>query len=252
MRRHLSYANVMSTLAVFLVLAGGTALAAGLRKNSVGSRAVKDNSLQSVDLKDGAGVSGADVAGKSLTGADVADNSLTGADVADGSLKGADVADGSLAGADLGNGAVGLANIVPNAVNSSNVVDGSIQGSDIGSSTITGANINESTLFQVPDAAKLNGQTPEKFLASAGLVEAESPLSTGAAFGSGTFKLSKECPTGSALVAGGALNLNPGTTVIEDGPEEGPEVRRGWTVRINPHGATDEFNVRVLCGRSAS
>jgi hypothetical protein len=49
MRRHLSYANVMSTIAVFLVLGGG---AYALSKNSVGSRHIKDNSVRSEDIRD--------------------------------------------------------------------------------------------------------------------------------------------------------------------------------------------------------
>jgi hypothetical protein len=59
--RNFNYSNVMSTLAVFLVIAGGSALAAALKKNSVKSKTVKDNSLTSKDLKNGAAVAGADL-----------------------------------------------------------------------------------------------------------------------------------------------------------------------------------------------
>jgi hypothetical protein len=77
-----SYANVMSTLAVFLVVAGGTAFAASsLAPDSVKSKTVKDNSLKSIDLKDGKAVSTDDVIDGSLTGTDIADASLTGDDV---------------------------------------------------------------------------------------------------------------------------------------------------------------------------
>ena len=75
-RRHFSYSNVMSSLAVFLVLAGGTALAAALPKNSVKSKTVKDNALRSVDLQDGKAVTGDDVADDSLTGASHAESTL--------------------------------------------------------------------------------------------------------------------------------------------------------------------------------
>ena len=70
MRNRLTYANVMSTLAVVLVVAGGTAYAA----NTIGSSDVIDNSLQSVDLKNN-DVRGADVRTDSLTGADIANQS---------------------------------------------------------------------------------------------------------------------------------------------------------------------------------
>src|SRR5689334_5664629 len=85
-RRHFTYPNVMSTLAVFLVLAGGTALAATLPNNSVTSKTVKknslksgdvkNNSLKSKDLKDGKGVTGDDVADDSLTGANIDESTL--------------------------------------------------------------------------------------------------------------------------------------------------------------------------------
>lgn len=74
--RHLSYANVMSTIAVFLTLGGATALAAGqLAKNSVGSRQLK---------------------AKAVTTGKIANNAVNGAKVADGSLTGADINIGAL------------------------------------------------------------------------------------------------------------------------------------------------------------
>lgn len=75
-RRRLSYANVMSTIAVFLVVAGGSAFAASLAANSVNSKTVKDNSLKSLDLKDNKAVSTDDVIDASLTGADIDESTL--------------------------------------------------------------------------------------------------------------------------------------------------------------------------------
>jgi hypothetical protein len=96
-RGRFSYANVMSTVSVFLVVAGGTAFAASLAPNSVNSKTIKDNAVKSIDLKDGKAVSTDDVIDNSLTGTDVADSSLTGTDVADNSLTGDDVNESTLA-----------------------------------------------------------------------------------------------------------------------------------------------------------
>jgi hypothetical protein len=75
--RRLSYANLMSTVSVFLVVAGGTAFAATtLSANSVNSKTVKDNALKSVDLKDGKAVSTEDVIDDSLTGTDINESTL--------------------------------------------------------------------------------------------------------------------------------------------------------------------------------
>src|SRR5688572_27064970 len=82
-----TYANVMSTLAVFLVVAGGSAFAAStITANSIKSKTVVDNSLKSKDLKNDKAVAGVNVIDASLTGADVADNSLTGDDVDESTL----------------------------------------------------------------------------------------------------------------------------------------------------------------------
>jgi hypothetical protein len=74
MRRQVTYANVMSTLAVFLVVAGGTALAVSIPPNSVDSSNVENETLKSADLKDG----------KAVTSADIADGSVKSSDLGQG------------------------------------------------------------------------------------------------------------------------------------------------------------------------
>ena len=69
-RRRLTYANVMSSIAVFLVLGGATALAAGLAKNSVGSKQIKKNAVTSAKIKKNA-VTTAKIKNGAVTGAKV-------------------------------------------------------------------------------------------------------------------------------------------------------------------------------------
>jgi hypothetical protein len=70
-RRRLTYANVMATIAVFLCLGGASAVAAGaLGKNTVGPRQLKARSVTTGKLANNA-VNGAKVANGSLTGADI-------------------------------------------------------------------------------------------------------------------------------------------------------------------------------------
>ena len=55
LRSKLTYANVISTLVLFLVVAGGSAFAAGkLGKNTVGTKQIKNNAITAVKIKDGA------------------------------------------------------------------------------------------------------------------------------------------------------------------------------------------------------
>ncbi|MCW3047983.1 MAG: hypothetical protein JWO74_2267 [Solirubrobacterales bacterium] len=65
LRRHLSYANVMSSIAVFVVLGGGAYAAATLPRNSVGSKQIKP---------------------KAVTSSKIASNAVTSDKVKDGSL----------------------------------------------------------------------------------------------------------------------------------------------------------------------
>lgn len=69
-RKRLTYANVMSSLAVFLVLGGGAALAAGLGKNTVGTKQLKKEAVNAAKIKAGA-VNGSKVQDGSLTGSDL-------------------------------------------------------------------------------------------------------------------------------------------------------------------------------------
>jgi hypothetical protein len=75
-RKRLTYANVMSSIAVFLVLGGATAIAAGqLGKNSVGPKQLKKNAVTSAKIKN---------------------NAVTGAKIKPGSLKASSFAAGQL------------------------------------------------------------------------------------------------------------------------------------------------------------
>jgi hypothetical protein len=74
--KRLTYANVMSSIAVFLVVAGGSALAAThLGKNSVGTKQLKKNAVTAVKIKANA-VTGAKVKNGSLTGSDISASTL--------------------------------------------------------------------------------------------------------------------------------------------------------------------------------
>src|SRR5258706_6700210 len=54
LRKRLTYANVMSSIAVFVVLGGGAYAATTLPKNSVGSKQIKASAVTSSKVKDGA------------------------------------------------------------------------------------------------------------------------------------------------------------------------------------------------------
>ena len=76
LRKRLTYANVMSTIAVFLLLGGATAIAAGgLGKNTVGSKQLKKNAVTAAKIKKNA-VTGAKIKKDAVTGAKVKESTL--------------------------------------------------------------------------------------------------------------------------------------------------------------------------------
>ena len=83
MRRHLTYANVVSTLCLCLLLGGGITYAA----NTIGSADVVNNSLRSRDIKNRQ-VKTQDLKPNAVNGALVADNAITGDDVDESTLQG--------------------------------------------------------------------------------------------------------------------------------------------------------------------
>jgi hypothetical protein len=102
-RGRLTYANVISTLALFLVLSGGVAIAANqLEKNSVGAKQLKAGSIGTGKLKAGA-----------VKGGKLADGSVTTPKLGDGAATTAKLGDGAVNGAKLGVGAVTASKLGP-------------------------------------------------------------------------------------------------------------------------------------------
>ena len=101
LRSHLTYANVVATLALVIAVGGGAAYAANtvfssdiadgevrnvdLAANSVGTAKIADGSVKNADLSTGASSSNT-IADGGVLSVDVRDNNLTGADLLESSL----------------------------------------------------------------------------------------------------------------------------------------------------------------------
>ena len=117
LRPRLTYANLISTLALFLAVSGGVALAAThLAKNSVGTKQLKKNAVTSVKVKRGA------------VGAGKIANGAVGSDK---------IADGAVGAGKIANGAVGSDKIAANAVGGAQADEASFQGLVKGNGTLT-------------------------------------------------------------------------------------------------------------------
>lgn len=108
MRKRLTYANVVSTLALFLVVAGGAAIAAKVPKKSVGPSQLKANAVTTAKIKANA-----------VTTRKIKRNAVANAKIKDGAVEGAKVADGSITADDIDEAATPFSRVVLKARGSS-------------------------------------------------------------------------------------------------------------------------------------
>lgn len=123
-RRHFTYANVMSSIAVFMILGGATAVAA----TKIGANEIKANSI-----KTGKIVKEAVTAGK--------------------------IKNGAVTESKIGDGAVTTNKLADNAVTTPKIADSAVTTPKIANDAVTGDKVKESTLSEVPSAAKASFAT---------------------------------------------------------------------------------------------
>jgi hypothetical protein len=114
-RKRLTYANVMSSIAVFLVIGGATAFAA-LGKNTVGSKQLKKNAVTTKKIKN---------------------NAVTTPKIKNGAVTGPKLAAGAVGGGSLANG----------SITNEKLAEGAVTGNKIAGGTVTKGNLAEGTLL---------------------------------------------------------------------------------------------------------
>ncbi len=160
-----SPALVIACIALFAALTG-SAIAAGVGKNTVRSPQIVDGTIRTVDLRDNAVAAGkiapdavdtTEIAENGVDSSDVAPETLTSGDLGAASVTSSEVADQSLSANDLG----------PDSVGSSELQAGSVRASELGgiisvsnSTTIkTGANASVSVDCPTGTVAISGGNT---------------------------------------------------------------------------------------------
>jgi hypothetical protein len=100
-RKRITYANVMSSIAVFLVLGGASAYAA----KKIGSNEIKGNSITTGKIKKEA-IATAKIKKEAVKTSKIANNAVASAKIADNAVTTAKINDGAVTTAKLGEGAV--------------------------------------------------------------------------------------------------------------------------------------------------
>ena len=203
LRRRLTYANVMATLAFFFALTGASMagikyITAGetipatsdLGGSTYGNPQIADGAITSSNFATGS-VTGGALAGKAVTTEKIADGAITSSNLATGGVGAGKIAPGAVTGETLANDSVAGWNIVPNAVGtdeiasdavtSSQIADDSVTSSQIADGSVTGADISYT---RAQSSTEINGDDYKN--------------------------ISVECPDGK-VVSGGGFQMN-GTT----------------------------------------
>ena len=164
-RTRLSYANVASTLALFLALAGGTTAVAlsgknnvdanDIQKGAVDGREVKNESLFARDLGSGA-VGTSELKSASVTGGKIDDATVFARDLGTGSVTADELAAGVVTGTAVADGSLGTAEIdEPSLFNDNSLTTLDVaEGTLFNDNSLNAGDIDEASLpFQAGDGA---------------------------------------------------------------------------------------------------
>jgi hypothetical protein len=108
-RKRLTYANVMSSIAVFLVIGGATAFAA-LGKNTVGSKQLKKNAVTAAKIKKNA-VTTPKIKNGAVTAPKLAAGAVGSSALGAGSITNDKLAEGAVTGNKIAGGTIGRGNL---------------------------------------------------------------------------------------------------------------------------------------------
>jgi hypothetical protein len=182
-RERLSYANVMSTIAVFGVLAGGGAYAAA----TIGAGDIKKNAVRSKHIRKGA-VRSKQIRNKAVSTAKLADGAVSTAKLLGGAVSAAKLADGAVTDVKLADGAVSTAKLLGGAVSAAKLADGAVTGTKLADGAVSSSKL------------------------AAGIPHDIELVSNSSGNDSANKSAQVECPAGKRSIGGGAAAPTGGAT----------------------------------------
>jgi hypothetical protein len=173
-RSHLSFANTISLIALFVAL-GGTSLAAvTLTKNSVGAKQIKKNAVRASEVKANA-VGASELRSNSVATGDIADNGVGGSDLSDNSVGAGELSDNSVGAGELSDNSVGSGEVTNDSLTATDIVGSSLD-SEVGPDVFARVDLNAARTLQVVPA----GFPPQvKGIVQANVVPGEAGAATG-------------------------------------------------------------------------
>lgn len=193
--KHLSFANVIACIALFVALSGAAyAAQATLGKKAVKTQNLANGAVTAVKLRGGA-----------VTNLKLRNGAVTGAKVAKATIGSSQLANGAVRAEQLANGVVTTAKLKNAAVNAEKIAGNAVGGNQLAPNSVVTAKIQDGAVSSTKLASSL--------LAS--LVKNVTYVSKASVsdIGSETKTVSAECPAGRQVVGGGARVVGGGPTV---------------------------------------
>ena len=224
-RRHLTYANVMSSFAVFLILGGATAIAAS---SKIGATQLKANSVKTGKIVKEAVTTGK-IKNSAVNSFKLADGSVISVKLADGSVLTAKIANGAVTTEKLADKAVTAAKLGENAVTTGKIQNSAVNTEKLANEAVTLAKLGNGSVH----AAKLG---PANFTLgnSVSVPAGETSVST------------LECPGGTRMLSGGPLNSGTSKELVVLGSH--PNTPSQWRVQLyNSDVVAHSYSIVVHC-----
>jgi hypothetical protein len=234
--RHLSVANVLSAMALFVALSGVT-YAATAAKNSVKTKSIAKQAVTTPKLKNNA-VTSAKIRKGAVTSSKIGNGAVGTTQIADGGVRAVDLGGGVVTNPKIQNGAVTDAKLANNAVTTTKINAEAVTTGKLGNEAVTGAKLS----------ASLNGQ----LVKNVGYVAAKSSKGNNASPRDAT----ATCPTGKQAIGGGARILSSPETTQVAMTQSAPVIdsggkATGWFAQARPIGGADpvewEIEVHAVC-----
>lgn len=211
--KHLTFANAISCIALFVALSGAAYAATTLGNKSVKTKNLANGSVNTLKLRSGA-----------VTTLKLRNGAVTGAKIAPGAVGSTQIANGAVRSAALGGGVVTEGKLKNGAVTEAKLFNSAVTNSKLGPNAVATG--------KVQDGAVTSAKLAPAFLAQ--LVKNVTYVSKASL--SNTTEKSKtataDCPAGKQ-VTGGAARIVGATTkvaITESAPVVNSEKRTGWSV----------------------
>jgi trimeric autotransporter adhesin len=214
LKRHLSVANVLALVALFVALGGAAVATTTLSRKSVKTRHLAKGAVTTKKLRNGA-----------VTAAKIRNGAVIGEKLAPGAVGSTQILNGAVRSGDLGGGVVTSGKLKDGAVTDEKLANGAVTNSKLGADAVSTGKIQDGAVT----ASKLSPTLSAQLVKGVSYVNASSPSNDE----DKPKSITAQCPAGKQVTGGGARVVGAEVATValtESAPFANAESKRtGWT-----------------------